>query len=306
MPILKTLVSSEGCILKYKIFLPIALLWLSFVNNAFALDVVKLNPGRSSSDIRSLFKIETIETALKLTEAEYGVYKLEVDDALTTNARAIQELQTGEKINTFVALTNQTWEENTIAVKVPIRRGILNYRLLMVHKDSLDKFKDVQNINDLKELNVGLLRDWETTSVMRKNKFRVALSHSYNGLFSVLANKRIDYIPRGVNEIYDEIAQNPDKDILMVEPNLALYIPAVTYIFVSPKNERLAERLTKGLEKMVASAQLTELFDKYYAKKIEQANLADRRIIYLKNPNLPSNTPVERKEFWFENTIMFY
>ncbi len=63
----------------------------------------------------------------------------------------------------------------------------------------------------------------------------------YNKRAILLQKKKIkmDYFPRGVNEIFPEFyerSQNfPD---MVIEPSMALYLPLPTYIFVSPNLTR--------------------------------------------------------------------
>ena len=72
------------------------------------------------------------------------------------------------------------------------------------------------------------------------------------------------------------------------------------YIFVSPHEKRLAERIEQGLEMMIEDGSHKALFDKYYAAKIVAADLPSRHIIRIENTKLSPETPLNRKELWFE------
>ena len=270
-------------------------------SSVLGIDIIKINLGQKKSDIRSVYKMELLNQVLSLTESEFGSFEIKLHGPATSIERAILEIKSGETINTFVALTTQKWEDNTLPIRIPIRRGILNYRLLAINKNSQSDFTNILNINDLKELKAGVRSGWATTTVLAKNDFNLSISSSYEGLFYMLQSQRIDYIPRGINEIYDEIALHKDKlSKLVVEPNIALYIPAPTYIFVSPNEPRIAKRLTKGLELMVKNGMLKKLFNKYYRDKLNKANLSRRNVFKLTHNELPELTPLNRKELWFE------
>jgi len=270
-------------------------------NSALAIDIIKINSGQSKSDIRSLYKMEIINQALTLTEPDFGAFEIRRQGPPTTIDRAILEVVSGESINTFIALTTQQWEDNTLAIRIPIRRGILNYRLLVINKDSQSNFTNISSVNDLKKLKAGVRIGWATTKVLAQNEFNLHISSSYEGLFYMLQSNRIDYIPRGINEIYDEITLHKDQlNNLDIEPNIALYIPAPTYIFVSPTEPIIAKRLTEGLELMVRNGMLKKLFNKYYKDKLKKANLSQRTIFPVKYSILPKLTPLDRKELWFE------
>ena len=200
-----------------------------------------------------------------------------------------------------MALTTIEWEQKTIPIRIPLRRGILNYRLLMVHKSNLEKFIDVDSDLKLKKFKVSLRRNWATWGIMREMQFEVVSVFGYEAVFGMLAKQRFDFVPRGRHEIYDELRIRKDEfPALRVEPNVALYIPAPFYIFVSPKNPRLAKRLEVGLNKLVDNGFLPALFDEYYADFLRQSNMADRKIIRLGNPFLPEQTPLDDKRLWLD------
>jgi hypothetical protein len=111
---------------------------------------------------------------------------------------------------------------------------------------------------------------------------------------------RFNFLPRGINEIFDELAQR--KYILpnvIIAPNLAVYLPTPTYIFVSPKYPRIAKRLQEGFELMIKDGSFDALFHQYFDKNIIKSNLNQRLILRLENESLPENTPFWRSELWF-------
>jgi len=87
---------------------------------------------------------------------------------------------------------------------------------------------------------------------------------------------------------------------LIVEPNLVLYLPAPTYIMVSPHEKRLAKRIKTGLEKMVSDGSLKAFFYRFYADDIKKTNINSRKIIIIPNPSQPKTIPFERRELWFK------
>lgn len=214
---------------------------------------------------------------------------------------AFVELKAGRTINVHFAFTRPEWEKDTLPIRIPIRRGIVNYRLLLVNEQDLDQFKDIKSAEQLKRLKAGLQTGWATTEIMKKAGFNVIEGNSYDGMFDMLTRRRFDYFPRGINEIFDEVEQRSgETNTIVIEPTLALYIPAATYIFVSPKNPRLARRIETGLELMIEDGTLQEIFNRYYSKDIEKSGLATRRIINIENPLLPIETPLDRPELWYD------
>lgn len=265
------------------------------------MDVVRWNHGDIGTDTRRNYKVELITQALEKTIPEYGPYRLvEAHQGLVTQ-RAVQQVQSGRSINIFMAVTSPEWESKTIPIRIPIRRGILNYRLLAINKENLSQFETVDTSQSLGKYKVGLRRGWATVALMDSYDYSVLQASSLDGLYQKLSSYEIDYIPRGINEIFDEVESHRQlNQDLIIDPSIAIHTQAPYYIFVSPTEKRLAERLEKGLELMIADKSLKALFDKYYAHKIAKAKLNKRKIIHLNNPNISPETPLKRKELWFE------
>lgn len=281
----------------------IALLWflLFTATPSLALDEIRFESGQGENDVRMAYKLEILRAAMEKTIAGYGPYTISTDAPELNALRAQTALQEGQTINVFIALTNETWEKIAIPIRIPIRRGILNFRILLVHKDDLPLYKNVRTIEDLQRLKAGLLHSWTTTTLMEQTGFDVLKATSYEGLFTMLDAHRYNYLPRGVHEIYDEFDRYKEtlKNIA-VEPELLLVLPTPSYVFVSPSYPELAKRLEEGLEMMVRDGTLKAIFNKYFAASIEKANLHNRRIIRLPNPSLPKDTPLDREELWFD------
>jgi len=277
---------------------------LFFSSYSLAVDIVRMNQAKSLLDIKTRYKTEILELALRSSESVYGPYKIVTKGPATTINRAILEVSKGTTINAFMAITTAEWEKKTLAIRIPLRRGLLKYRLLAVNKNNLAAFATINSLDDLKKLKVGLRRGWATTSIMKAHGFNVIEATTYKGVFQMLASGRVDYIPRGVNEVYHELETlKHELPNLAIEGRLALAIPAPYYLFISPSEPRLAQRLTYGLEAMVKNNSLGDVFYQYYADDIEKARLSERQVMAIENPYLPDETPLERLNLWFEHDL---
>lgn len=277
----------------------LCILFLSF--RCHAIDEVRFEQGQSANDVRMAFKLAILQAALEKTRESYGAYRISTNAPQMNTLRAQAALKEGEIINVYIALTDRDWEKIAIPIKIPVRRGILNYRLLLVHKDDLPRYKDVYTLDDLKKFSGGSLHSWTTTRILDLAGFDVIEATSYDGLFTMLNAHRYHFLPRGIHEIYGEFEQlHGSLANIAIEPNLLLVIPAPSYVFVSPKFPRLATRLKEGLETMVRDGTLKAIVDDYFAADIEKAALTQRRIIRITNPLLPEGTPLDRKELWFD------
>lgn len=263
------------------------------------IDTIFTASSSSKLDIRSRYTDEIIENALMLSSDKYGPYKFIKKPISMINDTTFYELSRGNIIN--VAMSPETPDKDHLAIpiRIPIRRGILNYRLLVINKSKLEVFKDITSTLQLKSFTAGMHSNSTTGEIMKVLGFNIVEGASYDGMFKQLSLNRFDYIPRGVHEAYDELELREDTiDNLVIEPNLALYMPMPYYIYVSPAYPRLAERIEFGLEKMIKQGKIKEIFERYYAEDMARAKLAERTIIDIGNPFLSPKTPFHRSELW--------
>ena len=270
--------------------------------NTHAFDTVKMTREGKPNSLKALYKKDIIINALEFTRKEYGNYKITSLAKRSSNKRAILEIKSGKNINTYLAVTTKEWEDNTLPIRIPIRRGILNYRLLTINKNHAERFEQIRSLSDLKQLRIGLRTGWSSIPIFKEQGFNVVESSTFNGLFYMLQTDRIDYIPRGINEAQVEIDSWIETiPNLIIEPNYAIKLVSPYYIFISPKEPRLAKRLTLGLGRMHSNGTLKRLFDQYYTDIIKEASIESRTVFPVENNFLPKKTPININDFWFYN-----
>lgn len=288
--------------MQYRFIIPasIIILFLLFSGNSYSRDIIKLAQAESELDVRQQYPLAVLKEALMQSKEKYGEFQVEHLNEFLNNKQKLMEVRDGDRINLIMAMTSPDWEYLTIPIRIPIRRGIANYRLLVINQKYAKHFDHVQTLVDLKAFSIGIQKEWILNGIIEGEGFNIVEGLSYDAMFRMLNRMRFDYIPRGINEAYSEISLRKDelKD-LMIEPRLALYIPQPYYIFVSPKHPELAERVTYGLEKMITQGILQKMFEEHYGDFIKQADLANRTIIQVGNKHLTQKTPFDRKELWF-------
>ncbi|EWH09155.1 hypothetical protein DS2_13819 [Catenovulum agarivorans DS-2] len=278
----------------------VKLFLLLFSFHSYAIDTVKIATGHSHTDIRYLYNKELLIKALEVTSSSFGLYQLSVLKGAIPNPRRLNALKQGVVLNVAGMLANDNWDRNAIRVKTPIRRGIFNYRLLLINKNNLSKFKHISSIETLKTLSVGLRRGWKTHKIMQHLGFNVASSHNYDSLFAMLNKNRFDYIPRGVHEIYPELAaQSKQFKNLTIEPKLAIYMPLPEYFYVSPLTPSLAVRLDHGIKILLENGFVDQLLDQYYGDFIHQADINNRTIINVGNPFIDQSQKLQTPHQWY-------
>jgi hypothetical protein len=237
-------------------------------------------------------------TLLKLALQKAGAHYVLVPTAMQMEQRrAVHELATdGGRVDVLSSMSSKDREEELLAVRIPISKGLIGWRIALLPFDQRDSFRDITGLDGLRALQGGQVAEWPDTRILLNSGLPLEQVPTYGSLFSMLAAKRIDYVPRAITEVGDEAAAHPE---LAIDPYLLLRYPAADYFFVNRKNVRLAEDIRRGLEIAIADGSFDRLFYERFGKWIRQARLDRRRIIELPNPLLTPETPLLRKELWF-------
>ncbi len=212
--------------------------------------------------------------------------------------RTLRHVQLNKELDVVWTFTDREREKNLLPIRIPIDRGLLGWRLLLINQSDTQFFDQIHSVEQLKNLRSGQGHDWPDYPVLLANHFKVSPSSSYQGLFEMLQRHRIIYFPRSITEIDEEIQQHSDKSF-SVAPKWVLNYPAPLYFFVSKSKPELAAAIEKGLLKAIQDGSMRKLFHQHFGEIINKAKLAQRQIIKLSNPNLPDETPLDQAHLWF-------
>lgn len=238
---------------------------------------------------------------LQRTEVEYGPCDLaQTDDSLTWMRSAVL-IDRDQGVDLFWASTSIEREQLLHPIRIPLIKGLMGYKVMLIHAQDQPRFSAVKNLQQLRKLRAGSGADWPDTSILLANGINVVGSSNYESLYKMLAARRFDFFPRGANQILSELRHNADKNIV-VEKELVLVYPSPVYFFVKKDNERLAARIEQGLTAMMEDGS----FDRYFrhhpliVETISKLNLHERRVIRIHNPLLPADAPREDPESWMD------
>ncbi len=211
--------------------------------------------------------------------------------------RAIYELEHGTgAVDIMITMTSAEREAKLLAVPIPLTKGLLGWRIALVRKERLQQFAHVRTVGQLKAFVAGQGHDWPDVGILRASGLPVHVSSAYDGMFKMLEANRIDYFPRAVQQVFDEVEHYPG---LAVEPHLILRYPTDAYFFVNRAHAGLAGDIRRGLEAAIADGSFDRLFYSYFATKIAAAGLEHRHVLDLPNPLRGPSLPVSRKSLWF-------
>lgn len=185
-----------------------------------------------------------------------------------------------------------------LPIELPLMQGMLGYRPILTTINRQYKFKQIKTLTELKRDTVtafGLY--WDSLQIITTNGIPNRTSADYQELFDMVAEESVDYMPRGLNELYSELeVQNQKYSNLVASEDLAIYIPMATYFYVSVNNTALAKRLEKGLTIALEDGSFKRIFDKHFGYAIEKAKKMSPRVITLYNPLLPKEMPPIKTE----------
>lgn len=276
-----------------------------FVGTAGAGTTVFVYPKSISAiDSQYMYDYDLLRLALEKTRAEYGLYELRPSDVAMTQARAGEEVVTGTgTVNIFARSTSAEYEARMLPIRIPLDKGLISYRIFLIRAEDQWRFSSIRTLDDLRQLSVGSFTTWADTRILRDNGFNVVTGESYEGLFKMLVANRFDFFSRGVDEAYREYDERKNLlPTMKVEEAILLHFPTTRYFFVqrSEQGEMLARRVEQGLNQMIKDGSLNALFKKYKGPLIERAHLKTRKVFRIPNPYLPPETPLARKELWYD------
>lgn len=261
--------------------------------------VVRVPSPESQRDQRDEFFIDALSLALEATRETDGPFRIEFAEIdMPVQGRGIRYLKERRYIDIIWTMTSIQREEELLPIRVPLLKGLLGYRVLLIPRREVAKFESVKTLEDLRAFSAGQGQGWPDVEILRANGIRVVVGRSYDGLFEMLVRGRFDFFPRGVTEAWGELSLRKDYD-LTVEPGLLLHYPTAIYFFVSKQDEILAERIERGLWKAIETGDYEKLFLRHFEDVLRRADLPSRRFIEMKNPLLPQSTPVDRPELWY-------
>ncbi|KQW43395.1 MULTISPECIES: ABC transporter substrate-binding protein [unclassified Roseateles] len=239
-----------------------------------------------------------VELALARAGSKLEIRPVALDMA---QGRTLVELATGNSpIDLMWTVTDRERESSgLLPVRIPIDRGLMGWRLLLVRRGELAQWARVRSLQDLRGRLAGQGHDWPDTTILRANGLQVGTSSGYQALFRMLAAGRVDYFPRSILEIDAEMAGGRHPE-LAIAPGLMLHYPAAAYLFVSPHRPELAAALKAGLEVAVAEGSFQRLHRERYGAALKAHPIAPGRVLKLSNPLLPRETPLQRRELWLQ------
>ncbi|WP_462164713.1 substrate-binding periplasmic protein [Pseudoalteromonas xiamenensis] len=257
----------------------VTLLVLSQSFWVYALDTVYVVKEQRPLYDRDVYLFELLEKALQA--AKYNA-PLEYVKVHPHQQRTLMMLAQG-KVDVLWSMTSPERETLGIAVKVPLFRGYIGKRAILVNQNQLDRFANITTLDALRPLVAVQGHDWPDTKILAHNDLTVRPQAKYEAMFSMLNSHQVDYFPRAFIEVSSELASF-QRFPLAIVPNVYLHYPAAFYFFVNKDKPALAKAIENGLAIMEKNGEFKSLFDRYFAANIAALKLDNATVIELENP----------------------
>ncbi|MBR9883340.1 MAG: amino acid ABC transporter substrate-binding protein [Oceanospirillales bacterium] len=263
---------------------------------------IKYQHTKSPNDKRDEYFLQLLKLALDESRVEYGDYHLQQASALTTQDRAFALVKAGQYIDVTWVMSSTARERDALAIPIPLLKGLLGYRTLLVANDRLKEFDAVDSLTQLAKFTAIQGTGWPDVDILRYNHLNVITSPDYESLFNMLRRHRADYFPRGISEVWLELNRPVSAEITL-KTNLVLFYRSPIYFFVSRRNPQLAARIKRGLELAASNGRFDQLFYSRpeIRKAIELLEQREHRIVELELPwTLPSLQQVDPAH-WYQH-----
>ncbi|MFC3033532.1 substrate-binding periplasmic protein [Pseudoalteromonas fenneropenaei] len=228
---------------------------------------------------RDLYLFEVLALALNAANYPANIEPIQVHPH---QQRTLMMLAQG-KVDVHWSMTSPERELLATAIKVPLFKGYIGKRVLLVNRDQLERFSHIRTLNDLKTLLAVQGHDWPDTKILAHNDLAVRPIAKYPAMFAMVAAHQADYFPRSFIEAASEL-QSFKQYPLAIVPNLYLSYPTAFYFFVNKGKPELAEALEKGLAIIQADGRFDALFERYFAQSLAALPLKEAIELPLQNP----------------------
>lgn len=240
---------------------------------------------------------------LKLALQKSGTpfHLVAVDGRGLTHARIARNLNSDGSINVAYMGTSPEFEERLLPIRIPVFRGLIGYRILMIRDDKQPLFNGITDLSGLKGVSLGLGIQWSDVPIMRDAGFDVVQVH-YENLFKALDAGRFNAVSRAAHEIGPELEILAKKYTqLVAERSLIIGFRQASFFFVGKDDHALADVIRNGLLNAYHDGSFMQYFDESpVVQRAKQLLLEpQRKLLWIENRELSEQARMIPLKFWF-------
>lgn len=271
---------------------------LSYRN--YAVELIKHNGIDQTLDEQKHYFPSILQLAIDKSVSKYGPAQLVTIELPMPQQRQFKSLD-DHIIDVMWTMTSNKLEKEALPVRIPLLKGLLGYRVLVIRKNQETQFSAITQLEQLKNLTAVQGFGWADVDILRSNGLKVEESSWYDSIYKSLNAGYYDYFPRSILEAQSELA-NYSFDNLKIAPQHLLIYPTAIYFFVSKQNSQLAERLHYGLTQAIVDGSFEQLFRRFpqHISALQELAKQNRVVLQLSNPTLPADTPLDNPTFWYQ------
>lgn len=265
---------------------------------AYSGQVSAANPVlKHYDDPNGTYYADMVKLAIAHMDKKYDLQTVPGD---RTQVRMVEDVKSGA-LDIMWAGTSKELEDELEPIRIPLFKGLLGHRLLLIRQGEQAKFDSVNSLEDLKRIPLGQGTAWIDTKILESNGLHLVKTMKYPNLFYMLDGGRFDAFPRAAFEPFAEVERNPTLK-LAVENHLMLVYKMDTFLFVNKNQKQLARELEQGLRKAIADGSFDKLFYAFpmVQEAISKGNMKNRKVIKLDNPFNSKDMPVDDPSLWLD------
>tara|TARA_Y100000780_G_scaffold232364_1_gene263073 strand:- start:12634 stop:13482 length:849 start_codon:yes stop_codon:yes gene_type:complete len=240
---------------------------------------------------------DIIELAIKNSKIEHSFTAKALPYKLPSAQRTFRHFEE-KKMDILWSSCDIDFEKKYLPIYFPLAKGVLSYRLALVHKKAMVKVKSVKDLEDLKYLKIGQGIGWPDILVYENHGIKI-IQANIPGLIKMLEENRIDMIPLGIGEIKNIKKHFTKSKDIEIYKDLILYYPWPMIFYVHRDNPFLAKVIQSGLNEIKKNTLLEKSFAENFDKGRELLSSSAVKI-KLENKKICKMFPKEKSELWIE------
>lgn len=255
-------------------------------------ETMVVNHGYDDIDLANhttaAYEILALELALTKTIPEYGGFELRnINKGYMTHSRSMRVMETNE-VEGFVKVYGYNSKlldkHNLDIVRFPIYMGLLGYRVCFIAEKNAGLIEKPQTYLSLLTIPQATGIGWADADILRYNNVKVNEVANRSALYEMTATSRVKMYCRGANETLAEINDWQNVEGLVFDKTFAIHYPNPHFFHVHVTNNRLIERLEKGLLLAFEDGSLKKLWEDKFLESIKFVEIHNRNIVRLENP----------------------
>lgn len=210
--------------------------------------------------------------------------------------RTLNLLRYEKLIDIFWTMTSQEREIDLYVLRIPLLKGMLGQRLLVIRKKDRERFIEITTFKHATQMTYGQGHDWPDADILEHAGFNVHRNPEYGKLMKMLDVGRFDAYPLSMIEIWEEVDKRPQLNV-MVDTHILLSYNAPVFIFLNPSRTGLQHILEKGFSRILENGTFDRIFNRHYQDIIQKAELKKRIVFKMDNPYMSPETKSAMKKY---------